>query len=479
MVPLVKPLEVVEQYSESFRDVFSEQELVQLKRYLSGLLTSSNKTVDGINRLFVLDIQDQSTLNRFLTDSKFDVAVLNRSRVKWLQECPQTSFKIKESRKGVLILDDTLLTHYGSHFEKSAWLYDHVNKNYSWSHCLLNLHYSDDDTDYPIDFRIWKPADVKVIEKALTDCGFKFKAERLARKESHPREWRRYLLQAYGYQRSRCKEPREELVDTHESKIDLSKKLLKDFFDQYPDVDLPVSFDSWYTCEELCRYIDQDLKRAYVGTLKADNLLVTGAQQQKISCSDFAAQLVEKHRNAVANGEKPVFEKTGIHYKGQKETYWVYCDTHHVNNLGKKRLVIAFSTEDLSSTPCFYISNRMHWRGGGILRIRRHRWPIEVYHEEGKAQGLDDYQIRQFNAVIKHVACVALSYSMLKRVQFDQPLLNQLGCMPPQTSTSLAFWRRVMTSDALLDLFEWASGRKAGQNRQWAELLIQWVQQHP
>ena len=479
MVPLVKPLEVVDHYAGAFKDVFSVREMEQLKRYLSGLMISPNKTVEGINRLFILDVQDQSTLNRFLTDSSFDVEALNSHRVKWMQECPQTAFKQAAENKGVLILDDTLLTHYGSHFEKVAWLYDHVNKNYSWAHCLVNLHYSDDETDYPIHFRIWEPAKSEDIEAALLDIGFKFKASRLEHKQADPRGWRQYIVQAYGYQRSKPEEKRRGLRGVHQSKITLAKQLLEAFFKAYPQVDLPVSFDSWYTCEELCEYIDKVLQRAYVGTLKEHDFLLIGPQQQKVSCGDFAAQLVEKHQKALAAGEKPIFEKIGIHYKGQKEQYLVYCQTHQVSNLGKQRLVIAFSKDDLSSTPCFYISNRMHWRGGGILRIRRHRWPIEVYHEEGKAEGLDEYQIRQFSAITKHVACIALSYSMLKRVQFDAALLNKLSWKPSQECTSLAFWRRVMTTDALLALFEWASGRKAEQNPQWAEVLCQLVQAQP
>ena len=46
-----------------------------------------------------------------------------------------------------------------------------------------------------------------------------------------------------------------------------------------------------------------------------------------------------------------------------------------------------------------------------LTRIRRHRWPVEVYYEEGKAEGLDQYQLRDFGAIEKHVALVAVVYS--------------------------------------------------------------------
>ena len=44
---------------------------------------------------------------------------------------------------------------------------------------------------------------------------------------------------------------------------------------------------------------------------------------------------------------------------------------------------------------------------------------------------------------------------MLKRVQFDPELLNKLTWSPEKKSGSLAFWRRVMTANALLGFVEW------------------------
>jgi hypothetical protein len=67
---------------------------------------------------------------------------------------------------------------------------------------------------------------------------------------------------------------------------------------------------------------------------------------------------------------------------------------------GKQQLVINFRNADpstnsgqaLTDKPVFYICNRLRWQAKGITTIRRHRWPVEVYYEEGKAEGLDQYQ---------------------------------------------------------------------------------------
>ncbi len=454
MIPLVKPLEIVTQYSSVYRELLTDADWTRLARYVSGLMVSPNKTVDGINKLFVLDAEDQSSLNRFLTSGRFDVSKMNRARVDWLQTCPQTAFKGMEGEKGVLILDDTLLRHYGSHFEKSAWLYDHVGKSYAWSHNLVNLHYSDDLTDYPVDFRLWEPADLDRVEKAMLSAGFKFGEDKLRLKTENPAQWQSYLLKTYH--RKRKQHGGKGMEAACRTKVGEARQLLADFFSHRPGQDLPIAFDHWYTCAELCAFIEKDLKRAYVGTLAEGDLLLIGPQKAPVTCGAFVKQLLGQHKEALQKGQKPVFEKVGIHYKGQKENYWAYCQTHQVKTLGRQRLVVSFSKEDLSDDePKIYVSNRLHWRSGGILRIRRHRWPIEVYHEEAKAEGLDQYQVRQFDALHKHIACVCVAYSMLKRVQFDPELLNKLTWSPEKKSGSLAFWRRVMTANALLGFVEW------------------------
>jgi hypothetical protein len=77
-------------------------------------------------------------------------------------------------------------------------------------------------------------------------------------------------------------------------------------------------------------------------------------------------------------------------------------------------------------TDLFSSANRLVWQAEGITRIRRHRWPVEVYHEEGKAEGLDKYQLRNFSAIQRHVALVAVVYSLLRAAQHDRVLHEQL-----------------------------------------------------
>jgi len=106
MLPLVEFPTIVQHYAPWFETVFSAQAMVQFQRYLSGLIVSENKTVDGINRIFVFESRHQSSLNRLLTASPFSEAALNRQRLALLASLEGTRLK----PKGVLSVDDTLLT---------------------------------------------------------------------------------------------------------------------------------------------------------------------------------------------------------------------------------------------------------------------------------------------------------------------------------------------------------------------------------
>lgn len=130
MIPLVEIPELVRHYAPFFQEVFSAEAFLEFERYISGLIVSENKTVDGINRLFVVESRNQSSLNRLLTESPFSLEELNAARLRLLDSLPGTQIK----PKGVLGIDDTLLIHYGQDFEKIAKLFDHVSQSYVWAH---------------------------------------------------------------------------------------------------------------------------------------------------------------------------------------------------------------------------------------------------------------------------------------------------------------------------------------------------------
>jgi hypothetical protein len=415
MLPLVEIPELVRHYAPWFVSVFSPEALAQFQRYVSGLIVSENKTVDGINRLFVIDIRNQSSLNRLLTESPFSVEALNQARLNLLSSLAGTQMK----PKGVLSIDDTLLTHYGQHFDKIAYLYDSTQGCYVWAHNLVNLHYSDNETDYPLDFRLWEPVEIDALEAGLKAAGVPIRKHKYALKASEPKKWRNYLLHLW-----RRHQQKPAVQQLYQSKLLLAQQMLTKFVADHPDRHWPVTFDNWYTQPAFCQFLDKTLRVAYVGTLADDTQVIFVAGIQRLDA--FALQLREEHHEALKHGATPIFHKITIAYKGAPETYYSYCNTHRIHNFGKQRLVINHRKADLSDAPMCLMSNRLNWHAQGITRIRRHRWPVEVYHEEGKAEGLDQYQVRDFHAIYRHIALVAVTYSLLRAAPHDHALHHTL-----------------------------------------------------
>lgn len=216
------------------------------------------------------------------------------------------------------------------------------------------------------------------------------------------------------------KQSQPEVAALYQSKLLIGRQLLRRWVDENPELKLPVTFDKWYTQPAFCRF------------------------------EEFAQQLKQEHLQAVTARRKPIFRKIGITYKGEKETYYSYCRTHRIHNFGKQRLVINFNQPDLSDSPSFYNSNCLYWQSVGITRIRRHRWPVEVYHEEGKEEGLDKYRVRDFRAISRHIGLVAVVYSLLRATPHDEALLHKLQRqLEMELEGSTPFWRRATQAQSL------------------------------
>lgn len=444
---IIKIPSIIEKYAPHFKDLFSEEGYEYFQKYLSGLILSDNKTVEGINRLFVVSPRNQSSFNRFINRQNFDLLDLDKRRICLMQEATATAFKTEIGNSGVLSLDDTLLSHYGKHIEHIYNLWDHVYNYFTLAHNLVSLHYSDDKTDYPIQHTLWESPDWEAVALKMKELNIHVNEDKWTKRKEEVKKWRSYIHDRYkDYQYKR-----PELQEVYKTKIFIGLDMLRRFQKTCPDIDLPVALDSGYTSGEACKIIDQELKMAYVGSLLGTQIIIL-ENAERVSLEQFKERLLEQHRAGV-----PKFFKTTIHYKKITKSYFAYCGTHRINGYEQKqRLVIAFENEDFSDSPWLTISNRTHWHASGILRIRRHRWPIETFHQEGKNEGLDKYQLRHFRAIRTHVAFVSVAYTMLKRAIHDDELMSvfRQRILDKDSDGTLPLLRRWLNIEELAALVE-------------------------
>lgn len=440
---------VVKHYAPRYQDLFSEEGYLHFQKALTGFMISEKKTLSGMNRIFKLEARHQSSFNRFFTTQPFDMGALEKRRLEMLQANGMTQFKTELQEAGALALDDSLLKHWGSHFENIYNLYDYVEGGYKPCHDLVTLHYCNEVTDYPVFYQLWEPPDWEVVGKYLMAQDVTINEAKWAERESKPTAFKDYMRARY--KANWQKHPGVLLL--YKNKLAIGNDLLSRFVEAYPALKYPVLLDSGFTSAYLCEKITDQHGMDYVGALRSDRN-ITQVGNVQASLGQFTETLKAQHFDEAYEGA--VFHKTGVDYKGQRRHFYAYCKNHTVQGFSKKqRLVIAFDNEELNGTPYFLVTNQLSWKPSLILRLRRQRWPIETYHQEGKAEGLDKYQIRKLKGIQTHIALVVMAYSMLQCLSHAPELLSSLEQrLFTKTDGTLPFLRRLMQAEAFVILVE-------------------------
>ena len=281
----------------------------------------------------------------------------------------------------------------------------------------MSLYYSDDLIDYPVYQKLWQPPDIEKLVAKMDELSISLNEQKRKEKDVKPKEWRDYILH-YQYRRKQYRYA--ELVEIYKTKLWLARDLVDQYIQQYPQANLPFCFDRWYTKPMLCEHIASQ-NRIYVGRLESKTIIELKGKENS-TVLDFAKALKQEHLN---NKDQPKFHKIGVKWRGNTTHYYSYCKTHKLPAFGKVRLVISYKKEDLSDEiPYIIICNQHTWRAAGILSVYRRRWPVEVFYEEAKAEGLNKYQIRKQEAIEKHIALISIVYSLLHAARYDQDLLS-------------------------------------------------------
>ena len=103
------------------------------------------------------------------------------------------------------------------------------------------------------------------------------------------------------------------------------------------------------------------------------------------------------------------------------KTYWTFTLAVRLPGLGKVRLVLSFAKAELTGTAAMLVTNRVAWSAQRIITLYLQRWPIATFYQDGKGHlGLDEYRMRNAEAIPKHWCLGFVAYSFL-----------HLDCLPP------------------------------------------------
>jgi hypothetical protein len=406
MLPLVGVPEFVHSYAKQYEELFSPALMKHFERYLAGLYVCERRNAQRINDAFVVEVKDQSSLNRFLTEYQWSTQEFNERRLELLSKDAQTAARAS----GVLIIDDTHNEKSGEHFEQIAKMYIPSEKHYGLTHNLVTLHYADSVVDYPLEFALYEQMD---IAKALTDliiAGSKIKLEVFARKKKES-DQRHYL----GTHLRKI----PELANKYPSKIQLACQLVdwavgRKWYQ-------PFVFDSWFTCKELCQHIAA-ANRDWIGTVHEDEGIYWRGKWHSLG-------------EWIKSRPDNEFAEVRFRYQAEQETYWAATWVAKIGKLGRVRLVASYLQKDRSDEVKLYVASKLTWDKKHILQRRRRRWRVETSYEDVKGPlGFDEYEVRNLEGIKRHWYLVFAAYSASRHAtahglfgKWVQDRLNTIG----------------------------------------------------
>jgi SRSO17 transposase len=407
-LPIVAPAPIVTAHADIFRDLFENRcQFRHFQHYLTGLSVLENKSLANIARC-VLESADKTNLSRFFSDAPWFQDQVNNRRLEYLLQ--QTQGVRRPKADAALILDDTLCEHVGSLFDYVDRHYNHGEDTYPLAHNPVTSYYVSGPVRFPVDLRLYRRYEectrwAEFVHKHFPARPIPTKSKERARlhKEVDP-----VLLEDPDFQK---------LHQQFHTKIDLGIALLEAAIRHKVPFSV-LLFDSWYLAEELvsmARYRKKD----WISLLKKNRNLETNSFVLKdaagkplrlagpyIAVEDLVPRIPPSAYRAVTVGDK---------------TYWTFTLAVRLPGLGKVRLVVSFKSAELSGTYVVLVTNRVDWSAQRIIALYLQRWPIETFYQDGKTHlGLDEYRMRNAEAIGKHWCLVFVAYSLL-----------HLDCLPP------------------------------------------------
>jgi SRSO17 transposase len=409
-LPIVGIAPIVAQHGADFQELFqNKNQFRHFQNYLTGLTVLDNKSMANMARC-LLDSADKSNISRFFSEAKWSGKEVNAHRLQYMLR--ETSQQRRPAKDSVLPIDDTLCEHVGSLFEYVDRHYNHSDQSYPLSHNLVTAHYVSGPVRFPVDFRVyrryeeftqWETYVAKHFPEATIPT--QSKARNKFRQQVEPT-----LLTDVEFR---------SLHESFQTKITLATELVRYAIAQGVPFET-VLFDSWYLAPELLAVLEENNKN-WISILKSNRNVLTSsfvlkdAEGHPIRFDDSKIQIQELVPFIPTAAFKPV--------EVDDRTCYCFTKTVRLASLGKVRLVVSFDNPDCTGTYVLLVTNCLSWSAEKIIATYLLRWPIETFYQDSKQHlGLDDYRMRNMEAIQKHWSLVSVAYSFL-----------HLDCLPKST----------------------------------------------
>jgi len=258
MIPIISPPSWITDFSNRMK--LSHHQSKHLSTMLTGLITSPNKTIDGITSLSMNSTGQRST-NKFFTKYDWNAIEANRERVRELQRHDETRWK----KRGLGIIDDTIIEKTGKHIEGAGKYFDHGKGRYVHGHTIVTLGFTDHKTSYALDYRLYL-------------------------KKGNPR---------------------------FRTKIELAKELITEGIENMQFPAFTFVFDSWYLCKDMVDHVES-YNRLWIAACRSDRQVLVN--RKYMSIADYCDSLPEdRFAEMEINNRKLLVHHKTLHFKSLKK----------------------------------------------------------------------------------------------------------------------------------------------------------------
>jgi SRSO17 transposase len=334
---------------------FTSTQRINASRICHGLLsplphTSLSSIADAL-----LTPRDQSSLNRFLTESDWGVETeqMDVNRARFMQKYRQTAIR----SKGILVIDDTLLEKTGKKMDLVGEHFDHCSFTMKQGLSLVSMNYCDESKNYNLFKEIYVRKKYLELHKELDK--FKTKIE-LA-----------------------C-EMLTRVIDTVPS-----------FLEQHPH----VVFDSWFLAHDITSLLAcHDLY--YVSRAK-NNRVIKGLEMNLKDYANMVLKDSDFKPYDIENGTN-----TGILY--------YHTLILPISNLGDVKVIFVKRKRE-QEVSCFLVSNDLRLPSEEIIDVYSARWSIETDYKFTKQQlGLSEFHLRKEIGIVRYLTLCFIASTFLE-----------------------------------------------------------------
>ncbi|MBM3210823.1 hypothetical protein FJZ33_01285 [Candidatus Poribacteria bacterium] len=392
MLPIIEVPKTIATGMENYRGVFCRDEGFEyVCRYVTGLIISPNKTLQGIYDLQVWE--GDSPSRRSMHGSVFEYGWDSLELIKEHRKIISPSHR--GQGREIISLDWTFSHHnrgpeiYGNKKE-----YDYIERRTSRFQTLVTAVISNDKIIDGLDVVVQAPNVTESEEEYL----------RMTAKESYDQmaKVQERLLELLYYQKHKL-EYKKRTEIAYELVVQIEEEGL------FPEAN--YAFDNGVLTLDLTRYIEGCGKH-WVSEIECSRHIQWYGEWQRV---DTVAENIRKD-----HPESFRFKKVKCR-NGKVKECWVFTKVVRLKRYGEKRLVIVHETEDLTDTPRFYLSDALHWEGGRIIETWSYRWSSEIFHEFGKqVTGLESSQLRKEEGVKRHFRLSCVAHSLVQRASVGE-----------------------------------------------------------